>query len=271
HVSYDSFGNILGESNPSAGDRFKFTAREFDQLTLLYHSYAGFYDPAVGGSVGLSRESPASGHRVIDPERVIAVHLNAVGILQTRQGDRSPRLKNIFSPPLFPDGPSSPHPDSYPDKIFEPAKPIKGATWPRGDELRDPTVFPYIHGQRVRLQRLSEEDYKERGFVIWKNLSKGHENRYVLTYTQIGSDFRINFNTAPKPKQTGNWKAAGTFHTHPSTGAGNPADSPLDPKNSNRTWGTKQPPVPWLIGDPLGTVWLIGPDYRGGSPNETSR
>jgi hypothetical protein len=27
-ITYDSFGNVLNETNPSAGDRFKFTARE---------------------------------------------------------------------------------------------------------------------------------------------------------------------------------------------------------------------------------------------------
>src|SRR5262249_21760757 len=30
HLDYDSFGNIVAQSNPAAGDRFAFTGREFD-------------------------------------------------------------------------------------------------------------------------------------------------------------------------------------------------------------------------------------------------
>ncbi|MDX2037459.1 MAG: RHS repeat-associated core domain-containing protein, partial [Isosphaeraceae bacterium] len=48
HVSYDSFGNILGESNPSAGDRFKYTAREFDTPGGRYFSRSRYYESAIG-------------------------------------------------------------------------------------------------------------------------------------------------------------------------------------------------------------------------------
>ena len=47
-ITYDSFGNILSETNPLAGDRFKFTGREwFDQIGLYYYR-ARFYDPRIG-------------------------------------------------------------------------------------------------------------------------------------------------------------------------------------------------------------------------------
>ena len=36
-ITYDSFGNVLNETNPSAGDRFKFTARELDAALSLYY------------------------------------------------------------------------------------------------------------------------------------------------------------------------------------------------------------------------------------------
>ncbi|MDX2039483.1 MAG: RHS repeat-associated core domain-containing protein [Isosphaeraceae bacterium] len=48
HVSYDSFGNILGESNPSAGDRFKYTAREFDPTTGLQSNRARYFQAPTG-------------------------------------------------------------------------------------------------------------------------------------------------------------------------------------------------------------------------------
>ena len=48
HVEYDSFGNILFETNASAGDRYKYTGREWQQELGLYYYRARFYDPANG-------------------------------------------------------------------------------------------------------------------------------------------------------------------------------------------------------------------------------
>lgn len=47
-VVYDSFGNVVTETNPAFGDRFKFTAREYDGETGLYYYRARYYDPATG-------------------------------------------------------------------------------------------------------------------------------------------------------------------------------------------------------------------------------
>ncbi|HID78087.1 MAG TPA: hypothetical protein EYP56_19100, partial [Planctomycetaceae bacterium] len=38
----------LSETNPAAGDRFKFTAREYDESTALYYYRARYYDAAIG-------------------------------------------------------------------------------------------------------------------------------------------------------------------------------------------------------------------------------
>src|SRR5262249_6033964 len=46
HLEYDQFGVILSETNPAAGDRFKYTGREFDPAVGLYHYQARAYDPA---------------------------------------------------------------------------------------------------------------------------------------------------------------------------------------------------------------------------------
>ncbi len=48
HVQYDPFGNILSESNPSNGDRFKFTGQQYDAATGQYYYSARFYNPAAG-------------------------------------------------------------------------------------------------------------------------------------------------------------------------------------------------------------------------------
>jgi RHS repeat-associated protein len=47
-IVYDSFGNVLSESNPSQGDRFKFTGREFSPDLGIYYYRARWYDPATG-------------------------------------------------------------------------------------------------------------------------------------------------------------------------------------------------------------------------------
>jgi RHS repeat-associated protein len=47
-VDYDSFGKILAQTNPSAGDRFAFTGREFDSETELYYYRARYYDANLG-------------------------------------------------------------------------------------------------------------------------------------------------------------------------------------------------------------------------------
>ena len=48
HVCYDSYGRVLSETDPAAGDRFKFTGREYDSETGLYYYRARYYDPATG-------------------------------------------------------------------------------------------------------------------------------------------------------------------------------------------------------------------------------
>ena len=48
HLAYDSFGTVLSESSPSNGDRYKFTAREYDAATGQYFYRARYYDPATG-------------------------------------------------------------------------------------------------------------------------------------------------------------------------------------------------------------------------------
>ncbi|MGE3804743.1 MAG: RHS repeat domain-containing protein, partial [Gemmataceae bacterium] len=48
HIDYNSFGKVIFESNQFAGDRFKFTGREFEPITGLYYYRARFYDPSIG-------------------------------------------------------------------------------------------------------------------------------------------------------------------------------------------------------------------------------
>jgi RHS repeat-associated protein len=47
-ISYDAFGNVTSESNPSFGDRYKFTGRELDAATGLQYNRARYYNAAIG-------------------------------------------------------------------------------------------------------------------------------------------------------------------------------------------------------------------------------
>ncbi|MBL8823222.1 MAG: tandem-95 repeat protein [Planctomycetia bacterium] len=47
-ITYDSFGNVLSQTNPSASDRFLFTGREYNADTGLYYYRARFYNPQLG-------------------------------------------------------------------------------------------------------------------------------------------------------------------------------------------------------------------------------
>ena len=47
-ITYDSFGNIVVQTNAAAGDRFTYTGREYDSELDLYYYRARFYDPQIG-------------------------------------------------------------------------------------------------------------------------------------------------------------------------------------------------------------------------------
>jgi len=48
HIDYDGWGNVLNESGAFFGDRYKYTAREFDSETNLDYNRGRYYDPKAG-------------------------------------------------------------------------------------------------------------------------------------------------------------------------------------------------------------------------------
>ena len=55
HFDYDSFGQIITQTNPIASDRFTFTGRELVAEINLYYYRARWYDPAIGRFVSRDR------------------------------------------------------------------------------------------------------------------------------------------------------------------------------------------------------------------------
>ncbi len=63
HIVYDSFGNIVTETNATNGDRFKFAGMEYDATAGQYYDRARWYGSGTGRSfpwipLGLRREMP---------------------------------------------------------------------------------------------------------------------------------------------------------------------------------------------------------------------
>ncbi len=48
HIVYDSYGNILSETSPSNGDRFKFAGMEWDAAIGQYYDHARWYAEGIG-------------------------------------------------------------------------------------------------------------------------------------------------------------------------------------------------------------------------------
>ena len=84
HLSYDSFGGVLSESNSGNGDRFKFTGREYDATVVLYYYRARSYTSTAGrfitqdplgfraGDQNLYRYTGNNGVGLIDPSGTLA-------------------------------------------------------------------------------------------------------------------------------------------------------------------------------------------------------
>jgi RHS repeat-associated protein len=47
-ITYDTYGNILAETHPTSGDRFKYTSREWDSEIGQYYYRARYYGPTIG-------------------------------------------------------------------------------------------------------------------------------------------------------------------------------------------------------------------------------
>ncbi len=70
HIVYDSFGNIVTETDATNGDRFKFAGMEFDTVTGQYYDRARNYDAVIGRFMRQDSRGFGAG----DPNLYRAVH-----------------------------------------------------------------------------------------------------------------------------------------------------------------------------------------------------
>jgi len=128
HIVYDSFGNILTETNASNGDRFKFAGMEYDPTTGQYYDRARDYDSTTGRFMSLDPKGFAAG----DVDLYRYVHngptdgTDPTGLEQANQpqGNQEPAdlLQAQAAPPPDPlkPTPAPPLPDLPPD-VFGPS------------------------------------------------------------------------------------------------------------------------------------------------------
>jgi RHS repeat-associated protein len=242
HVDFSAFGTVLDESSPASGDRMMgFAMLERDTVTGL--NLAVFRD-----------ENPGTGRwNSQDPLGFAAGDANLARYVEN---DPSTSSDSFGLQPQKKKRTQS-------DNDYRPTNPIAGE-YPTGSELWDPKIFPKIASDMEDIRKLSK-DGAERGFVVFRNPKTG---RYRNVRAPRGTRNKIDFNKVRRP--FGDWEVVCVVHSHPAGGATDPARSPLDPDNSNSNI-LGDPPAPWLVVGPDGTVYLIGPDQVGGKRNRHSR
>ena len=106
HIQYDSFGNILSESNPSNGDQFTYAQQQTDATGLNYDR-ARYYNPATGRFISQDPTGFAAGD--VDLYRY-------VGNSPTTEVDPTGLQESGGSPSLYTPGQAAAPPGQQPQQ-----------------------------------------------------------------------------------------------------------------------------------------------------------
>jgi RHS repeat-associated protein len=96
HLIYDSFGRIVGQTNPAVQHLFAYTGREFDHETDQYFYRARYYDPAMGQFISSDPTEFASGDTNI-ASYVSNNPVNNIDPSGLQVDDTREALKGLFS------------------------------------------------------------------------------------------------------------------------------------------------------------------------------
>ncbi|MCY2970209.1 MAG: hypothetical protein NTZ30_06020 [Planctomycetota bacterium] len=159
-ISYDSFGNVLSETNPEQGDRFKFTGREFSPELGIYYYRARWYDPSSGRFIS---QDPI-GFQAGDP--------NLYRYVGNAPGDATdPEGKWSFYKWLY-TGNGNIHDDIYDKAMTEGGEylfqhsPFRGGFLLGGVEIKNPSISNKVYGEAVCLGGFSLDDGTWGGTLI---------------------------------------------------------------------------------------------------------
>ena len=181
HIVYDSFGNILTETNATNGDRFKFAGMQFDSTTGQYHDHARDYTSAAGRFM------------TQDP-------------LGFRAGDAN-LARYVNNGPTDKTDPSGLVDDS--------GTPMKQLPAPTGPQLLS---HPSLQNEFIdtwddSYPGSSSERHEEGGW-IYQNIRTG-----VIDSRRAKPGKTATLNIGNPPQRSG-WRIVGTFHTHPNPKSG---------------------------------------------------
>jgi len=295
HIVYDSFGNVVTETNASNGDRFKFAGMEYDSVTGQYYDRARWYTSVLGrfatqDPLGLSAGSANEYDYVsgaptnsVDPSGELQLppvgppsDPNLPGLGQDLNPAKLTGVGIDYYPGrglpiVLPTHSWTPEPPSIPD-----VKTLLNVQGPYFKDIRARGVLMFdatgSGTQRVR----------ETGAGIYFDTRSGTVQVGKMIYGPfilVGPDGQlinagIDWSNLPAvPKY---WVLIATIHMHPlvpgTTVLPSPADSPLDPTNSTLPVSPFRRPVPWIVVAPdpnnpgkLVGYW-IGPPSPGGKP-----
>jgi YD repeat-containing protein len=144
HIVYDSFGNILSESGPANGDRFKFYTSQYDVLTFLYFTSSQYYSSYNGMFIQqtpmafMAGDSNLYGSMYISPTSVIALIAAQQG--GTNLPGSSGAGGSVGSPPIPPPDPGGasltpmPSPTITGRSTGRPGRPVLPPGAPGGSE-----------------------------------------------------------------------------------------------------------------------------------------
>jgi RHS repeat-associated protein len=278
HISYGAFGSIRAETNPSSGSRFKFDGMRYETNAGLYNDRHRGYSSLNGIFDSLD----PTGFQSNSDNLYIHVSNNPGGDIDPNSYENVPQIniQPINIPPIdikllgLPQGAIV---CNNPEQVIIPT----------GDDLRrkfkdKSYLYPEVINAAESLNELSKDDLLERGVGVYLfndgSIRVGipgyvgkSPKRTIISCNNIGTNNHINFTNLGNPPK--GWTLIATIHTHPPDPNPiykDPANSPLDPINSNLPIG-ESPRVPWLIIDSDNSIYLIRPGSRDGQPNRRSR
>jgi RHS repeat-associated protein len=147
HVSYSAYGKVTAETNPSNGDRFKFTAYQHDSETGVYHSRARSYDPVTGRFISADPMGLAAGdanlYRYVSNRPITLVDPTGLQSQPARPGSLPFQPGQIPGDPTKPKRvPIEPHSKKPPLPFMPGEVPESGSLVPPNFEFWDDESLP---------------------------------------------------------------------------------------------------------------------------------
>ncbi len=260
HITYDAFGGIHSESNPSSGSQFKFDGMQYDTISGLYNDWHRVYSSKNGLFMR------------IDPIGLSSLDTNTYRYVNNNPTNYTDPKGLFLEDGTEKNTPQIPFQGNigFGNPDIPPAPPLVNTT-AINTTILPPTAAELGKNKLVinKIKVLMKKSYRNGTFQEWGCGILQDKEGYI-SFTNILSG-PIGFpginltQTLHVPK---NQTLVGIIHTHPRPIVSDPSTSPLDPRNSALPifipgQNIPTPAVPWLVGGNDGNIYSIGPPSRG--------